>query len=82
MHLEYGQGRHITEQFAIEFLTAKQARYSVKQFAAVEFIIATQFHPGTICFTVLAPGTAKHAWYSTSWLAVVGFACVNLSMYG
>ena len=82
MHLEYGQGRHITEQFAVEFLTAKQARYSVKQFAAVEFIIATQFHPGTICFTVLAPGTAKHAWYSTSWLAVVGFACVNLSMYG
>ena len=53
MHLEYGQGRHITEQFAVEFLTAKQARYSVKQFAAVEFIIATQFHPGTICFTVL-----------------------------
>ena len=42
MHLEYGQGRHITEQFAVEFLTAKQARYSVKQFAAVEFIIATQ----------------------------------------
>ena len=58
MHLEYGQGRHITEQFAVEFLTAKQARYSVKQFAAVEFIIATQFHPSTICFTVLAPGTA------------------------
>ena len=83
MHLEYGQGRHITEQFAVEFLTAKQARYSVKQFAAVEFIYnCTQFHPSTICFTVLAPGTAKHAWYSTSWLAVVGFACVNLSMYG
>ena len=61
MHLEYGQGqgRHITEQFAVEFLTAKQARYSVKQFAAVEFIIATQFHPSTIRFTVLAPGTAK-----------------------
>ena len=80
MHLEYGQGRHITEQFAV--LTAKQARYSVKQFAAVEFIIATQFHPSTICFTVLAAGTAKHAWYSTSWLAVVVFACVNLSMHG
>ena len=84
MHLEYGQGqgRHITEQFAVEFLTAKQASYSVKQFAAVEFIIATQFHPSTICFTVLAPGTAKQAWYSTNWLAVVVFACVNLSMYG
>ena len=60
MHLEYRQGRPITEQFAIEFLTAKQARYIVKQFAAVEFIIATQFHPSTMCFTVLAPGTAKH----------------------
>ena len=73
MHLEYGQGqgRHITEQFAVEFLTAKQARYSVKQFAAVEFIIATQFRPSTICFTVLAPGTAKHAWYSTSWLQLL-----------
>ena len=82
MHLEYGQGRHTTEQFAGEFLTAKQARYSVKQFAAVEFIIATQFHPSTICFIVLAPGTAKHAWYGTGWLAVVVFACVNLSMYG
>ena len=43
MHLEYGQGRHITEQFAVEFLTAKHARYSVKQFAAVEFIIAHNF---------------------------------------
>ena len=82
MYLEYGQGRHITEQFAVEFLTVKQARYSVKQFAAVEFIIATQFHPGTICFTILVPGTAKHTWYSTSWLAVVVFACLNLSMYG
>ena len=80
VHWEYGQGRHITEQFAVEFLTAKQARYRVKQFAAVEFIIATQFHPSTIRFTVLA--TAKHAWYSSSWLAVVVFACVNLSMYG
>ena len=82
MHLEYGQGRPITEQFAVEFLTAKQARYSVKQFAAVEFITATQFHPSTMCFTVLAPGTAKHVWYGTGWLAVVVFACVNLSRHG
>ena len=59
MQLEYGQGRHITEQFAVEFLIAKQARYSVKQFAAVEFMIAKQFHPSTIFFTVLAPGTAN-----------------------
>ena len=82
MQLEYGQGRHITEQFAIEFLIAKQARYSVKQFAAVEFMIAKQFHPRTICFTVLPPGTAIHAWYSTNSLAVLVFACVNLSIYG
>ena len=78
MHLEYGQGRHTTEQFAVEFLTAKQARYSVKQFAAVAFIIATQFHPSTICFTVLAPGTAKHAWYIIVQYQLVGSCCFCL----
>ena len=41
MQLECGQRRHIAEQFAVEFLTAKQAMYSVKQFATVEFMIAT-----------------------------------------
>ena len=59
MQLEYGQGSDITEQFAVEFLIAKQARYSVKQFAAVEFMIAKQFHTNTIFFTVLAPDTAN-----------------------
>ena len=82
MQLEYGQGRHITEQFAVEFLIAKQARYSVKQFAAVEFMIAKQFHPRTICFTVFAPDTANARWYSTTWLAVVVLACVKLCIYG
>ena len=82
MQLECGQRRHIAEQFAVEFLTAKQAMYSVKQFATVEFMIAKQFDPRTICFTVLSPGTAIHAWYSTSWLAVLVCVCVNLSIYG
>ena len=59
MQLEYGQGSDITEQFAVEFLIAKPARYSVKQFAAVEFMIAKQFHTNTIFFTVLVPDTAN-----------------------
>jgi hypothetical protein len=34
------QGRCITKQFTVEFVTAKQARYSSQQIAAAELIIA------------------------------------------
>ena len=55
-------GRYITEQFTAECITAKQARYSAKQFAAAEFTTANLPEYNTTWLTVLAFGTAKHAW--------------------
>ena len=53
MHLEYcqscqsrlvHQGRCITKQFTVEFVIAKQARYSSQQIATAELIIAKLGH--------------------------------------
>ena len=87
MHLEYcqscqsrlvHQGRCITKQFTVEFVTAKQARYSSQQIATAELIIAKLPQYNTAWFTFFAFGTAKTrmvaAWYITNPFAVVAFA--------
>jgi len=91
MHLEYGhncQGRlvhpsihqasYITKQFTVESVTAKRTRYSTKKFETAEFMIAKQVQQSTIWLTVLAHGTAKHAWYR----AVVVCVCVKPFFFG
>ena len=86
MHLEYCQScqsrlvhqeRCITKQFTVEFVTAKQARYSSQQIAIAELIIAKLPQYNTTWFTFCAFGTAKQcktrmvaAWYITNPFAV------------
>ena len=98
MHLEYcqscqsglvHQGRCITKQFTVEFVTAKQARHSSQQIAAAELIIANLPQYNTTWFTFFAFGTAKHVWSPHSTLPTrlqllrLPFACITVHLiYG
>ena len=98
MHLEYcqscqsglvHQGRCITKQFTVEFVTAKQARYSSQQIAAAELIIAKLPQYNTTWFTFFAFGTAKHVWSPHGTLPTrlqllrLPFACITVHLiYG
>ena len=98
MHLEYcqscqsrlvHQGRCITKQFTVEFVTAKQARYSSQQIATAELIIAKLPQYNAAWFTFLASGTAKHVWSphgtfpTRLQLLRLPFACITVHLiYG
>jgi hypothetical protein len=52
----------ITKHFTVEFVTAKQARYSSQQIATAELIIAKLPQYNTTWFTFFAFGTATYVW--------------------
>jgi hypothetical protein len=83
------QGRCITKQFTVEFVAAKQARYSSQQIATAELIIAKLPQHNTTWFTFFAFGTAKHVWSPHGTLPTrlqllrLPFACIDVHLiYG